>query len=53
MEPLHDSTAVQKLLDNIMDALIHHIGQSGFSAPQQSRRQAQLLLLLSHIRHMR
>uniref|UniRef100_A0A674PN72 Estrogen receptor n=1 Tax=Takifugu rubripes TaxID=31033 RepID=A0A674PN72_TAKRU len=51
MEPLHDNAAVQNILDNIMDALIHHIGQSGFSAQQQSRRQAQLLLLLSHIRH--
>lgn len=53
MEPLHDSAAVQNILDNIMDALIHHISQSGFSAQQQFRRQAQLLLLLSHIRHMR
>ncbi|KAM6992537.1 estrogen receptor [Tautogolabrus adspersus] len=52
MEPLHDSTAVQNMLDIITDALIHHISQSGCSAHQQSRRQAQLLLLLSHIRHM-
>uniref|UniRef100_A0AAQ6AP15 Estrogen receptor n=1 Tax=Amphiprion ocellaris TaxID=80972 RepID=A0AAQ6AP15_AMPOC len=52
MEPLHDSVAVQNMLDTITDALIHHIGQSGCSAQQQSRRQAQLLLLLSHIRHM-
>ncbi|XP_047429559.1 estrogen receptor isoform X2 [Mugil cephalus] len=52
MEPLHDNVAVQNMLDTITDALIHHIGQSGFPAQQQSRRQAQLLLLLSHIRHM-
>ncbi|XP_074541724.1 estrogen receptor [Halichoeres trimaculatus] len=52
MEPLHDSAAVQDMLDIITDALIHHISQSGCSAHQQSRRQAQLLLLLSHIRHM-
>uniref|UniRef100_A0A671VQI3 Estrogen receptor n=1 Tax=Sparus aurata TaxID=8175 RepID=A0A671VQI3_SPAAU len=52
MEPLHDSAAVQNMLDTITDALIHHINQSGCSAQQQSRRQAQLLLLLSHIRHM-
>uniref|UniRef100_A0A3Q3FVC0 Estrogen receptor n=1 Tax=Labrus bergylta TaxID=56723 RepID=A0A3Q3FVC0_9LABR len=52
MEPLHDSAAVQNMLDIITDALIHHISQSGCSAHQQSRRQAQLLLLLSHIRHM-
>nr|ABB96483.1 estrogen receptor alpha [Pseudolabrus japonicus] len=52
MEPLHDSAAVQNMLDIITDALIHHISQSGCSVHQQSRRQAQLLLLLSHIRHM-
>lgn len=53
MEPLHDSAAVQNMLDTITDALIHYISQSGGSVQQQSRRQAQLLLLLSHIRHMR
>lgn len=53
MEPIHDGAAVQNMLDTITDALIHHISQSGCSAQQQSRRQAQLLLLLSHIRHMR
>lgn len=52
MEPLHDSAAVQNILDTITDALIHYISQSGSSVQQQSRRQAQLLLLLSHIRHM-
>uniref|UniRef100_A0A3B3XF40 Estrogen receptor n=1 Tax=Poecilia mexicana TaxID=48701 RepID=A0A3B3XF40_9TELE len=52
MEPLHDSAAVQSILDTITDALIHHISQSGYLAQQQARRQAQLLLLLSHIRHM-
>ncbi|XP_041662096.1 estrogen receptor isoform X2 [Cheilinus undulatus] len=52
MEPLHDSAAVQNMLDIITDALIHHISQSGCTAQQQSRRQAQLFLLLSHIRHM-
>ncbi|XP_061756519.1 estrogen receptor isoform X2 [Nerophis ophidion] len=52
MEPLHDSVAVQGMLDTITDALIHHISQSGCPVQQQARRQAQLLLLLSHIRHM-
>uniref|UniRef100_A0A669CYE9 Estrogen receptor n=1 Tax=Oreochromis niloticus TaxID=8128 RepID=A0A669CYE9_ORENI len=52
MEPLHDSAAVQHMLDTITDALIFHISHLGCSAQQQSRRQAQLLLLLSHIRHM-
>nr|AID61789.1 estrogen receptor alpha variant 9 [Fundulus heteroclitus] len=40
MEPLHDSVAVQNMLDTITDALIHHISQSGFSVQQQARRQA-------------
>lgn len=52
MEPLHDSTAVQIMLDTITDALVHYISQSGCTVQQQSRRQAQLLLLLTHIRHM-
>ncbi|XP_026197203.1 estrogen receptor [Anabas testudineus] len=52
MEPLHNSVAVQRMLDTITDALVHHINQSGCSVQQQLRRQAQLLLLLSHIRHM-
>uniref|UniRef100_A0A8D3B0N9 Estrogen receptor n=1 Tax=Scophthalmus maximus TaxID=52904 RepID=A0A8D3B0N9_SCOMX len=52
MEPLHNIAAVQDMLDTITDALIHHISQSGCSVQQQWRRQAQLLLLLSHIRHM-
>ncbi|XP_054474158.1 estrogen receptor [Anoplopoma fimbria] len=52
MEPLHDTAAVQHMLDIITDTLIHHISQSGCPVQQQPRRQAQLLLLLSHIRHM-
>ncbi|XP_033991292.1 estrogen receptor-like [Trematomus bernacchii] len=51
MEALHDTAAVQIMLDTITDTLIHHISQSGGSVQQQSRRQAQLLLLLSHITH--
>ncbi|XP_046877262.1 estrogen receptor isoform X2 [Hypomesus transpacificus] len=52
VESLHNCPAVQTMLDNITDALIHHISQSGSLVQQQSRRQAQLLLLLTHIRHM-
>ncbi|XP_008310919.2 estrogen receptor isoform X2 [Cynoglossus semilaevis] len=52
MEPLHDGSAVQDMLEMMTDALIYHISQSGCSVQQQWRRQAQLLLLLSHIRHM-
>ncbi|KAI4880533.1 hypothetical protein NFI96_018562, partial [Prochilodus magdalenae] len=51
-EPLRDGFMVQCMLDNITDALIHYISQSGISMQLQCRRQAQLLLLLSHIRHM-
>ncbi|XP_055741223.1 estrogen receptor isoform X2 [Salvelinus fontinalis] len=52
VESLHNSSAVESMLNNITDALIHHISHSGASVQQQPRRQAQLLLLLSHIRHM-
>ncbi|XP_067272912.1 estrogen receptor isoform X1 [Pseudorasbora parva] len=52
VEPLMDSFMVQCMLDNITDALIYGISKSGASLQLQSRRQAQLLLLLSHIRHM-
>nr|AFU35771.1 estrogen receptor alpha 2 [Carassius auratus ssp. 'Pengze'] len=53
VEPLMDSFMVQCMLDNITDAFIYGISKSGASLQLQSRRQAQLLLLLSHIRHMR
>ncbi|KAJ8275251.1 hypothetical protein COCON_G00098760 [Conger conger] len=52
VEPLKDGPMVQCMLDKITDTLIHYIGRSGLAAQQQSRRQARLLLLLSHIRHM-
>nr|AFC36881.1 estrogen receptor alpha [Paramisgurnus dabryanus] len=52
VQPLTDSFMVQCMLDNITDALIYCISKSGASLQLQSRRQAQLLLLLSHIRHM-
>nr|BAG82650.1 estrogen receptor alpha1 [Acipenser schrenckii] len=52
METLNDSQTIQLLLDKITDTLIHVIAKSGLPPQQQSRRQAQLLLLLSHIRHM-
>nr|BAT68973.1 estrogen receptor 1 [Anguilla japonica] len=52
VEPLNDSFTVQCMLDKITDTLIYYISKSGLAVQQQSRRQAQLLLLLSHIRHM-
>ncbi|XP_076873852.1 LOW QUALITY PROTEIN: estrogen receptor [Brachyhypopomus gauderio] len=52
VEPLRDGFMVQCMLDNITDTLTHYISQSGAPPQLQCRRQAQLLLLLSHIRHM-
>ncbi|XP_066556619.1 estrogen receptor isoform X2 [Amia ocellicauda] len=52
METLNDSLTIQFILDKITDTLIHIIAKSGLPLQQQSRRQAQLLLLLSHVRHM-
>uniref|UniRef100_A0A8C1KVC3 Estrogen receptor n=1 Tax=Cyprinus carpio TaxID=7962 RepID=A0A8C1KVC3_CYPCA len=49
VEPLMDSFMVQCMLDNITDALIYCISKSGASLQLQSRRQAQLLLLLTNI----
>ncbi|XP_067900550.1 estrogen receptor isoform X1 [Heterodontus francisci] len=52
MEALNDSEQIQIILDKITDALVYYITRAGLSLQQQSRRLAQLLLLLSHIRHM-
>ncbi|XP_033859253.1 estrogen receptor-like isoform X2 [Acipenser ruthenus] len=52
METLNDSQTIQLLLDKITDTLIHFIAKSGLPLQQRSRRQAQLLLLLSHVRHI-
>ncbi|XP_059842314.1 estrogen receptor isoform X1 [Hypanus sabinus] len=52
MEALNNSEQIQIILDKITDTLVHFITRAGLSLQQQSRRLAQLLLLLSHIRHM-
>ncbi|XP_051869113.1 estrogen receptor isoform X2 [Pristis pectinata] len=52
MEALNNGEQIQIILDKITDALVHFITRAGLSLQQQSRRLAQLLLLLSHIRHM-
>ncbi|XP_069788431.1 estrogen receptor [Narcine bancroftii] len=52
MEALNNGEQVQLILDKITDSLVHFITRAGLSLQQQSRRLAQLLLLLSHIRHM-
>ncbi|XP_062379195.1 estrogen receptor beta-2-like isoform X2 [Sardina pilchardus] len=43
---------VLRLLDAVTDALVWAIGRTGLSARQQSSRLAQLLMLLSHTRHL-
>ncbi|XP_063044858.1 estrogen receptor [Engraulis encrasicolus] len=52
LEPLGGVGSVQTMLDTISHTLIHYISQSGAPTHLQARRHAQLLLLLSHIRHM-
>lgn len=44
---------IHRVLDKIIDTLMHSMAKSGLSQQQQHRRLAQLLLMLSHIRHMR
>nr|BAU36956.1 estrogen receptor alpha [Bradypodion pumilum] len=43
---------IHRVLDKIIDTLMHLMAKSGLSQQQQHRRLAQLLLMLSHIRHM-
>ncbi|XP_078239380.1 estrogen receptor isoform X2 [Pogona vitticeps] len=43
---------IHRVLDKIIDTLMHLMSKSGLSQQQQHRRLAQLLLMLSHIRHM-
>ncbi|KAG5285198.1 hypothetical protein AALO_G00000660 [Alosa alosa] len=43
---------VLRLLDSVTDALVWAISRTGLSFRQQSGRLAQLLMLLSHIRHL-
>lgn len=42
-----------RLLNAVTDALVWVIAKSGISAQQQSVRLANLLMLLSHVRHAR
>ncbi|XP_075452637.1 estrogen receptor isoform X2 [Ascaphus truei] len=52
LESLEDTDQIHLILDKIIDTLVHFMAKSGLSLQQQQRRLAQLLLILSHIRHM-
>ncbi|XP_073528809.1 estrogen receptor [Phyllobates terribilis] len=52
LESLEDTDQIHLILDKIIDTLVHFMAKTGLSLQQQQRRLAQLLLILSHIRHM-
>uniref|UniRef100_A0A8C0FL68 Estrogen receptor n=1 Tax=Bubo bubo TaxID=30461 RepID=A0A8C0FL68_BUBBB len=52
LKSLEERDYIHCILDKITDTLIHLMAKSGLSLQQQHRRLAQLLLILSHIRHM-
>ncbi|NXM44014.1 ESR1 protein, partial [Gymnorhina tibicen] len=52
LKSLEEKDYIHRVLDKITDTLIHLMAKSGLSLQQQHRRLAQLLLILSHIRHM-
>ncbi|NXM76754.1 ESR1 protein, partial [Serilophus lunatus] len=52
LKSLEEKDYIHRVLDKITDTLIHLMAKSGLSQQQQHRRLAQLLLILSHIRHM-
>ncbi|XP_045699435.1 estrogen receptor isoform X3 [Phyllostomus hastatus] len=52
LKTLEEKDHIHHVLDKITDTLIHLMAKSGLTLQQQHRRLAQLLLILSHIRHM-
>lgn len=52
LKSLEEKDHIHRVLDKITDTLIHLMAKAGLTLQQQHRRLAQLLLLLSHIRHM-
>uniref|UniRef100_A0A8C6X0D8 Estrogen receptor n=1 Tax=Naja naja TaxID=35670 RepID=A0A8C6X0D8_NAJNA len=52
LKSLEEKEHIHHVLDKITDTLMHLMAKSGLSQQQQHRRLAQLLLILSHIRHM-
>lgn len=53
LKSLEEKDHIHRVLDKITDTLIHLMAKAGLTLQQQHRRLAQLLLILSHIRHMR
>lgn len=53
LKSLEEKDHIHLILDKITDTLIHLMAKAGLTLQQQHRRLAQLLLILSHIRHMR
>lgn len=52
-EELQSRTRLLRLLDAVTDALVWAIAKTGLTFRQQYTRLAHLLMLLSHIRHIR
>ncbi|XP_060609560.2 estrogen receptor isoform X2 [Anolis sagrei] len=52
LKSVEEKDHIHRVLDKITDTLMHLMAKSGLSLQQQHRRLAQLLLILSHIRHM-
>ncbi|XP_021093611.1 estrogen receptor isoform X2 [Heterocephalus glaber] len=52
LKSLEEKEHIHRVLDKITDTLIHLMAKAGLTLQQQHRRLAQLLLILSHIRHM-
>ncbi|KAM5228559.1 estrogen receptor isoform 2-T2 [Ctenodactylus gundi] len=52
LKSLEEKDHIHRVLDKITDTLIHLMAKAGLSLQQQHRRLSQLLLILSHIRHM-
>uniref|UniRef100_A0A670Z6G5 Estrogen receptor n=2 Tax=Pseudonaja textilis TaxID=8673 RepID=A0A670Z6G5_PSETE len=52
LKSLEEKEHIHHVLDKVTDTLMHLMAKSGLSQQQQHRRLAQLLLILSHIRHM-
>lgn len=53
LKSLEEKDHIHRVLDKITDTLIHLMAKAGLTLQQQHRRLAQLLLILSHFRHMR
>ncbi|XP_070345682.1 estrogen receptor isoform X6 [Equus asinus] len=53
LKSLEEKDHIHRVLDKMTDTLIHLMAKAGLTLQQQHRRLAQLLLILSHIRHVR